>query len=368
MHDQHHHTDGETGRRRFLKNLSLGAAGLALGAASGTREASAKLFGSDKSDVSFRVGKDRRAVIYDALKPFRKDVEKAIGKKRVVIKANGGLVTPEFANYSTHADELRAILDFLAPIYDREITITEGCAAVCKSAEIGFESYGWVQLPKEYKKIKLVDANDSPYTPRWIYAGRHHPEPVNIINYFTDPDVFLISAARMKTHNAVVGTYSLKNCAMGAPVCHWREKRNEKSKMHGGQVANGGRELSYNLFLVAQMGVQPDLAIVDAVEAIEGDGPWGGNVVEHGVALASMDFVACDRLASELMGIDPVYMKYLEWCGKADMGNFDLGKIKVDGPDWKQHVIKYKMNKNFDWQVAWIHEDIEKFEKKQEKK
>ncbi len=365
MHESFNPVGDETGRRRFLKSLSLGAAGLALGAASGTREASAKLFGSDKSDVNLQVGKDRREMVYNALKPFQKDVEKAIGAKRVVIKANGGLVKPEYAKCSTHADELRGILDFLKPIYDREIVITEGCAAIYMDANIGFENYGYLPLKKEYKKIRLSDANDSPYTLRWIYAGRHHPEPVNIINYFTDPDVFLISAARMKTHNAVVGTYSLKNCAMGAPVCHWREKRNEKSKMHGGDGSSGGRELSYNLFLVAQMGVQPDLSIIDGVESIEGDGPWDGTVVEHGVALASMDFVANDRMASELMGIDPKYMKYLEWCGQADMGNFNLDKIKVNGPDWKQHVIKYKMNKNFDWQVAWIHED---FEKKEEKK
>lgn len=356
-----------SGRRRFLKRLSAGAAGLALGSLAKTGDASAKLFGSDKSEVSFLAGKDRREMVSKALKPFEKEVEKAIRGKRVVIKANAGLAKPEYARCSSHADQLRGILDFLKPLYDREIIITEGTAGVECSAFIGFENYGYLPLEKEYK-VKLVDANDAPFTLRWIYAGRRHPEPINIINLFTDPDVFLISAARMKTHNAVVGTYSLKNCAMGAPVCHFRDKsmaqRNEKSKMHGGAGSSGGRELSYNLFLVAQMGVQPDLAVIDGVETIEGDGPWDGAVVEHGVALASMDFVAADRMASELMGIDPKYMKYLDWCGQAGMGNFDLDKIKVNGPDWKKHVIKYKMNKNFDWQVAWILENFEEKEKK----
>jgi uncharacterized protein (DUF362 family) len=352
------------GRRRFLKSASLGAASLALGAAAAPRPASARLLGSDKSEVSFQTGKERREMVAKALEPFRKEVEKGIKGKRVVIKANAGLVKPEYANYSSHPDQLRGILDFLAPIHDREIVIMEGCAAVYMSALDGFENYGYLPLAKEYKKIKFVDSNDTPFTQRWIYSGRHHPEPIEIINLFTDPDVYLISAARMKTHNAVVGTYSLKNCAMGSPVCHWREKRNEKSKMHGGDGSSGGRELSYNLFLVAQMGVQPDLAIIDGVQSIEGDGPWDGTVVDHGVVLASTDFVAADRMASELMGIDPMYMKYLDWCGQAGMGNFDLEKIKVNGPDWKQHVIKYKMNSNFDWQVAWILEDFKAKEKK----
>ena len=129
--------------------------------------------------------------------------------------------------------------------------------------------------------------------------------------------------------------------------------------MHGGQGNSGGRELSYNMFLVAMMGVQPDLAVIDGIEAIGGNGPWDGEIVDHSVVVTSTDFVAADRLCSELMGIDPKYMKYLEWCADAGMGNFDLSKVKVNGPDYRDHIIKYKMNKNFDWQVEWIHENYE---------
>ncbi len=52
-------------------------------------------------------------------------------------------------------------------------------------------------------------------------------------------------------------------------------------------------------------------------------------------------------------------MKYLEWYSDAGMGNFDLSKIKVIGPDYKKHIIKYKLNVNFEKQVAWIHENFE---------
>ncbi len=349
-----------TGRRTFLQRLSLGAAGLALGGPTASRQAFAKPAAPEPSEVSLVTGKDRRDMVYKALKPFAGEVERAIGNKQVIIKANAGLAEPKYASCSTHADELRGVLDFLKDIgYDRQVIITEGAAAVKCDAFIGFENYRYLPLEKEYN-VRLTDANDQPYTLRFIYAAEHHPQPVNIINQFTDPDVYLISAARLKTHNAVVGTYSLKNVAMGSPMCHWRKagaaQENEKSKMHGGRGSQGGRELSYNLFLLAQLGVQPDLAIIDGVEAIEGDGPWDGTVVEHNVVLASTDFVAADRLCSELMGIDPKYMKYLEWCGDAGMGNFDLSRIRVNGPNYKRHIIKYKMNKNFDWQVSWINE------------
>ena len=348
-------------RRDFIKRLTLGSVGLAAGSLLKPSYSSA-LFGSDKSAVEFRTGTDRREMVYQSLKPFQKEVEKAIGNKQIVIKANAGLATPEYEHCSSHADQLRGILDFLKPIHDRPIIITEGTAGAKCDAFIGFENYGYMPLEKEYN-VKLVDANDQPYTQKFIRAAKHHPQAINIIDMFMDPDVYLISAARMKTHNAVVGTYSLKNVAMGAPVCHWREKGakqiNEKSKMHGGEGSSGGRELSYNLFLVASMGVQPDLSVVDGVVSIEGNGPWDGDLVEHGVVLSSTDFVAADRLCTELMGIDPKYMKYLEWCGDAGMGNFDLSKIKVNGPNYKDRIIKYKLNKNIDWQIEWIHENFE---------
>ena len=348
-------------RRNFLKRISTVAAGVPLASLYQPGKAQARIFGSDKSRVAFRKGADRREITYQALKPFQKEVEKAIGDRQVVIKANAGLAEPRFAAKSTHADQLRGILDFLKPIHDKKVIITEGTATVACSAFIGFENYNYMPLEKEYN-VKLIDANDQPYTLKWIRAAKHHPLSINIIDIYMDQDVYLISAARMKTHNCVVATLSLKNVAMGSPVCHYKQKRkkdkNEKSKMHGGEGNSGGRELSYNLFRVAEMGVQPDLAVIDGVEAVEGDGPWGGTPVEHEIALASTDFVAADRMGAELMGIDPKLMKYLEWCGDAGMGNFDLSNIKVDGPDYKKHIIKYKMNKNIDWQIAWIHENF----------
>ncbi len=55
---------------------------------------------------------------------------------------------------------------------------------------------------------------------------------------------------------------------------------------------NGYSTLSYNMFLLANMGVRPDLSVNDGFEAIEGNGPWGGEIVEHGIVMTSTDFVA----------------------------------------------------------------------------
>ena len=69
--------------------------------------------------------------------------------------------------------------------------------------------------------------------------------------------------------------------------------------------------------------------------------------------------LTADRLCSDLMGIDPKDMKSLEGCIDAGTGQFDLSKVKVNGPDYRDHIIKYTMCKNIDWQIEWIHENFE---------
>lgn len=228
-------------RRDFLKLAGAGAAA----AAFLTRPAYTQPATDKKSVVSLVKGADRRQMVYDSLKPFKQEVADAIGKKQVVIKANAGTIIPQNAKYSTHADELRGILDFLKEIHDRKIIIIEGCAATYSDAFVAFENYGYMPLRKEYG-VTLLDGNEQPSSRRYIRSALNVPQPINIINIFMDPNVYLISAARMKTHNAVVATYSLKNVVMGSPVCHWREKNNEKSLMHGGKGSNGQMRLLHN--------------------------------------------------------------------------------------------------------------------------
>ena len=131
-----------------------------------------------------------------------------------------------------------------------------------------------------------------------------------------------------------------------------------KPLMHRG----GNRGLSYNMFRLATLGVQPDLAVLDGVVGMEGNGPVRGTPVEQGVCLASTDWLAADRLGVELMGMDYSEVKYLQWCANAGMGIDDLSRIKVTGPDYKTHIVKYKLHKNIERQREWIIEDFKETE------
>ena len=362
-------------RRTFLKHFPAGAAGLALispvmtgcssnfqGVSAKERRLSPKTGGST---VFFVTGTDTRETTYQSLKPLEKEVEKAIGDKQVIIKPNVGQVKKEWWLNASNADQLRGILDFLKPIYDRKILIGDGTAVGAVSTFVGYENFNFMPIEREYN-VQFIDMNDQPTTVKWIQDGNHHPRPINLIDHYLNPDIYMISAARFKNSGGVIVTLSLKNIVMGSPMNHFRQKarrgRNEKGLMHAktpNVPGNNHRALSYNIFLVASMGVQPDLAVIDGTIGMEGNGPVKGTPIEHGVAVASTDWLAADRLASELMGYDYAELRYLNWCGQAGMGIDDLSKIKIIGPDYKKHIVQYKRANNFERQRAWIYEDSE---------
>ncbi len=358
-------------RRDFLKLLSAGTAGLGAAGLAGCspqfqtahtpRRGGA--VGDRKSTVSFVVSADHREAAYNALKPLEREVSKAIGSKKVVIKPNVGQVEKDKWLNATDANQLRGILDFLKPIYDRKVIIAEGTAAPPlktgpNSTLNGYRNYGYLDLEREYN-VKFVELNDYPTIRRFIPAPNRHPQGINLINMYLDPDVYLISATRLKNSGGVICTLSLKNIVMGAPINHYKQKlaanRNEKHLMH----AWGRRGQHYNIFRVATMGVQPDLAVLDGVVGMEGNGPVKGTPVEQGVALASADWLAADRLGVELMGYDYKLLKYLCWCGEAGMGHDNLADMDIIGPDYRPHIVSYKHPDNIQEQLEWIYEDEE---------
>lgn len=344
-------------RRRFLQQISLGAIGLKIGSRyQPTRESSSGFSGATESRISFVTSKDQREAAYQSLKPLEKEIENAIGNKQVVIKINLPHHEERFRTGITDINFVRGILDFLKPVYDRKVIIGEGVSQSALSVFDGYKNFGFMQLEKEYN-VQFIDTNDQPTTLKFIKDEKQHPLGIHIINTYLDPNVFLISATRIKTHESVIATLSLKNVVMGSPLNRYKQAdkkgMSDKPKMHSG----GSKGLSYNLFSVASMGVQPDLAVLDGVVGMEGNGPWGGTPIEQGVALASTDWLAADRIAVELMGIDYNYLKYLQWCAEAGMGQDNLSKITIIGKDYKPYVTKYKLPDNTEKSIEWIRED-----------
>ena len=338
-------------RRSLLKSLGIGAAYMAVGSqafAPKSVYASARSHAPGENEmfqkqaqaatVAVQKGNDRREIVRGVLDKIKDDVVKSIGNKKILLKPN--FVATNNPLCATHIDECRAILDFLKDNgYDQEITI--GASPAGGGAMYGFQNYGYAALEKEYN-VKLVDLDQTPAVYRFIMGRDNSILPIRVISMFLDPDLYVISAAKMKTHDRALVTLSLKNVIMGAPAVSRGD--NSKQKMHQTQTQTPASILHFNLFQLATQGIYPDLGIVDGFEAMEGDGPIGGTPIDAKIALASLDPLALDCVGTRMMlkDFNPMRIAYLQALGWAGMGQTDFSKIKVVGESLENCQYNFK--------------------------
>jgi uncharacterized protein (DUF362 family) len=170
-------------------------------------------------------------------------------------------------------------------------------------------------LVQEYG-VKIIDLDQTAVDT--VYAVDQNdmrPHPIRAARLLLDRGNFVISAAKLKTHDRVVATLSLKNIVVGAPIkdlgFRWGPggkavSTSDKPIEHG----NGFHGTQYNLYALASK-LRPDLSVIDGNQAMMGNGPVGGTPVEHRVAVSSLDWLAADRVAVALMGIDLEKLGYL---------------------------------------------------------
>jgi uncharacterized protein (DUF362 family) len=302
-----------------------------------------------RSSVAFTTGSDRRAMMFEVMKPFEDKIRSAIKGKQVIIKPN--MVMTNIPLCATHVDALRGILEFMEPLYNRQFIIAEASAGNGDS-EVGFKNYGYLDLQKDYN-IKFVDLNKSPGSPVWILDQNLSPDKIQVAEMFLNPDYYVISISRLKTHDTVIMTGAVKNMLMAAPLIvpgtEGSRPTSYKRRMHAG----GPRWLHYNMFQMAKH-VHSDLAIIDGVEGMEGNGPSGGSATDHRIALASEDSFAVDSLCTRLMGIPLENVGYLNFCAADGLGIIDRDKIDIIGnenPD--KFIIQYKLHQNIETQLKW---------------
>ncbi len=330
-------------RRDFLRGISLGTAGLAVTVAGITDRVSATP-AAVKSRVTFVTGTERRDMVYQLMKPFEKEIREGIRGKQVIIKPN--FVVTSVPLCATHPDAVRGILDFLKPIYNRKVIIAESTVSRGGTME-GYENYGYMPLKNEYN-VDLIDLNLENSTYEWVLDRNLHPTAIPIINSFLDHNNYFISVTRLKTHDRVVATLSIKNMVMSAPL-HKYNVKNYKGIVHPG----GARWANYNMFLIARK-IRPNFSILESVEGMQGNGPVRGFPMEHGVALAGIDPVAVDSIGAGLMSIDVNNIGYIKFCADAGLGQLERSNIEIiGGKDPANYVQKYQLHERIEQELEW---------------
>jgi ferredoxin len=132
---------------------------------------------------------------------------------------------------------------------------------------------------------------------------------------------YLISLPKLKTHCLTLITAGVKNMygiLVGA----------EKARFHYlGRTKEGFSELLVDVFAVRP----PDLTIIDAVCAMEGDGPSQGTLRRLSLILAGDNAVATDAVAARLLGVPAENVRHLALAAARGLGILDERRIELDG-------------------------------------
>ncbi|HKK43134.1 MAG TPA: DUF362 domain-containing protein [Bacteroidales bacterium] len=340
-------------RRNFIKTSVIGGVAAAYARPVGAFATSA-FNPPASSKVAITSGNNRADMAFRALQPFAAEISNAIGNKRVILKPN--IVNINLQLASTHVDTLEGILEFLKSINKAGNVIIAESAANGPTLD-GFENFGYFRLASRYN-VKMMDLDRQPYDTIWVFDEKDFkPHPVRMSHLMLDPDSYIVSVARMKTHDRVLATLSLKNIVLGAPVkdpgftfdsSRKAGAKSDKPIMHG----SGFRGINYNLYSMSQH-LHPHLAVIDGFEGMEGNGPNDGTPVDHRVCVAGTDWLSADRVGIELMGIDFADIGYLNFCTNTGPFNGDLDRIEVIGETIEAQRKHYRLSDNIKDQLIW---------------
>jgi uncharacterized protein (DUF362 family) len=237
---------------------------------------------------------DLTAILAGQFEHFRPKL--ALAGKRVVLK-------PNLVEYhrdkviNTNPRVVAAVIELCKREGAREIIVAEG-PGHWRNVEYLVAASGLGDVLKEHN-ISFVDLNhDEPVkTPN---LGRLTGlEYIYLSKTIATADV-VISLPKLKTHHWAGATLSLKNLFGTLPgICYgW-----PKNELHWRGIDNSIVDIALTR--------TPDLAIVDAIVGMEGDGPLNGTAKEVGALVMGTDLLAVDATCCRMMMLDPEKIGYL---------------------------------------------------------
>jgi uncharacterized protein (DUF362 family) len=245
---------------------------------------------------------------------FRPRVQ--LAGKRIVLKPN--LVEYHRGKViNTNPKVVAAVIELCRREGAAEVIVAEG-PGHWRNVEYLVSASGLGDVLKEYK-VPFVDLN--------------HDEPVKVPNLgrltglehlflaktIVSAEV-LISLPKLKTHHWAGATLSLKNLFGTLPgICYgW-----PKNELHWRGIDNSIVDIALTR--------TPDLAVVDGIVGMEGDGPLNGTPKELGAVVMGTDLLAVDATCCRLMKLDPEKIAYLGLGAQKKLGLLREGEIQQLG-------------------------------------
>jgi uncharacterized protein (DUF362 family) len=142
---------------------------------------------------------------------------------------------------------------------------------------------------------------------------------------------FIVSMPKLKTHHWAGMTCSMKNFFGAVPgaVYGW-----PKNILHMKGIQGSILDLNAT--------IKPHFTIVDAVTAMEGDGPIMGKPRTLGFLAMGRDLVSVDATCARVIGIEPSRIAYLREGGRY-LGNIDERRIAQRGEQPSRYATQFEL-------------------------
>jgi len=227
---------------------------------------------------------------------------------------------------TTHPALVRAVVRAVKAAGARDIAIGDspGGRINASAARALFETSGMSAVAREEGvRVSLLDDSivrvPSPHGVLY--------QSFNVGREAVEADV-LIDLPRMKTHGFMMFTGAVKNlfgCIPGLEKAQFHVKVPDREDFAG--------------MLVDLLGAcEPELSIMDAVVAMQGDGPSGGTPRRVGALLASSDAVALDVVASSIARFDPMDVYTNAVAHRRGLGPRGADEVTIAGTPWRELV------------------------------
>ena len=233
---------------------------------------------------------------------------------KVFVKINH-LPPPSIAEKGivTHPVFVGAVLDLLKTIA-ADITVGDD---IQTGGVDGFQVSGIRQVCKR-AGVRLINLKETGFVE--TACSGHFLKKVYLSKTLLAADV-IINLPKLKTHSLCFFTGAVKNIYGTIPS-------GLRRKYHGEYIRNEDfSQLLTDIFSVAK----PRLTIMDAITAMEGEGPAGGNLRSLGVILTSEDAVAVDAVATKIIGLNPLDIYTTRYSDERALGVGNLQNIEVVG-------------------------------------
>lgn len=264
--------------------------------------------------------------------------EKYIKKnQKVLLKVNLiGPKKPEKAA-TTHPEFVRAV-GLLIKEYGASVFIGDSSGGAIAAMALTKKSFIVSGINKVADEEGFTVLNFDEVGPIKKEIEGNYSKDLYITKAIVDMDV-VINLPKMKTHSMGIYTGAVKNLFGTIPGL-----RKAKYHMDGPNPIDFGEFLADIHMAIDNM----PLHIMDGIVSMQGEGPTSGATYPAGKVLVSEDPLSLDRIAIEMMGINPDRVSILKASIKRNIGVWDRASIEVvgDASKLKNYALPKRYQKN----------------------